>query len=199
MAAALSTSGGGVDLIIGLTGYANSGKDTVGKSIALRYGFKRVAFCDKLKELALKIDPIFENGVHGGFLSGIVAIHGWEAAKEMFPEIRVYLQVLGTDACRAVLGEDVWVRAAHDTMLAAENANVKNFVFTDVRFQNEANYVKSWGGLIVKVERPGVVPSNGHRSDTEIDTLGCDYLFKNDGTVDDVGKKVTEMMNVLEG
>ena len=38
-------------MIIGLSGYARSGKDTVAETLVNEYGFKRVAFADKIKDL----------------------------------------------------------------------------------------------------------------------------------------------------
>ena len=49
-------------MIIGLTGYARSGKDTVAKILVDNYGYKRIAFADKIRELLVEINPILENG-----------------------------------------------------------------------------------------------------------------------------------------
>ena len=40
-------------MIIGLTGYAQAGKDSVANSLVQNYGYTRVAFADKIKELLL--------------------------------------------------------------------------------------------------------------------------------------------------
>ena len=39
-------------MIIGLTGYKGSGKDTAASHLVEKYGFTRVAFADKLKKSA---------------------------------------------------------------------------------------------------------------------------------------------------
>ena len=39
----------GGEMIIGLSGYARSGKDTVAELLVLNYGFKRVAFADGIR------------------------------------------------------------------------------------------------------------------------------------------------------
>ena len=41
---------GVVEVIIGLSGYAQSGKDTVANILVQHYGYKRVAFADKIRE-----------------------------------------------------------------------------------------------------------------------------------------------------
>lgn len=44
--------------LIGLTGLARSGKDTVGAMLVERYGYTRVAFADGIRDAALALDPI---------------------------------------------------------------------------------------------------------------------------------------------
>ena len=65
-------------MIIGLTGYARSGKDTVASILVEDYGFTRVAFADPIRDLLLKINPILENGYR---LGEHVKEFGWELAK----------------------------------------------------------------------------------------------------------------------
>ena len=43
--------------LVGLSGYAQVGKDTVGKILVEKYGFERVSFADKLREVLYALDP----------------------------------------------------------------------------------------------------------------------------------------------
>lgn len=100
---------------IGLTGRATSGKDSVGQILVSEYQYTRVAFADALKSMALALDPIVdrlgqETLLHPVRLHALVRADGWEAAK-MNPEVRRFLQALGTEAVRDHLGEDAWIRA----------------------------------------------------------------------------------------
>jgi dephospho-CoA kinase len=45
-------------LIIGLSGYAQSGKDTVAELLCLNYGFKRIAFADAIREGVVRLNPM---------------------------------------------------------------------------------------------------------------------------------------------
>ena len=45
-------------MILGLAGYATSGKDTVGRYLVEEHGFTRLAFADTLKRFALAVNPI---------------------------------------------------------------------------------------------------------------------------------------------
>ena len=57
-------------------------------------------------------------------------------------------------------------------------------MFTDVRFHNEAEYVRNLKGKIVKVKPPKtfrIGKHHMHESETELDDILPDYLLTNDG------------------
>lgn len=78
--------------LIGLAGYAGSGKDTAA-DVLVGLGWERRAFAGALKDLALRI--------------------GWDGVKDEHG--RRLLQELGV-GCREVLGADVWVNALMATL-----------------------------------------------------------------------------------
>ena len=65
-------------MIIGLSGYARSGKDTVANLLVLNYSIKRLAFADAIKDAVLLLNPILDNGRR---VSDVVNDYGWEVAK----------------------------------------------------------------------------------------------------------------------
>jgi len=160
-------------MIIGLSGYARSGKDTVAKLLIKDYGFERVAFADPIRKILYDMNPI----VDGERLADIVDNYGWDITKSK-AEVRRFLQVLGYSA-RMTIHSDVWVMAAFGKMRAD-----KNYVIADVRFLNEAAYIKKHGGEIWRVERPGVTPVNDHISEWEMDNYQCDHGILNDGSLE---------------
>ena len=83
------------------------------------------------------------------------------------------LQKLGTDAIRDGLHPDAWVNA-----LMAEY-RWQNWVITDCRFPNEAKAVKDNGGVVIRIERPGVGPVNSHPSETALDNWDFDHKIMN--------------------
>lgn len=138
--------------IIGLTGYAKHGKDTVGAVAVEEFGFTRFAFADLLKSMALTLDPIVyidheaEKVIQWrseyARLKPLVEHVGWDVAKEA-KEVRRFLQVLGTEAVRDHLGQDTWVTATFGSFFGAHRV-----VITDARFPNEFAAVKRHGVLI---------------------------------------------------
>lgn len=175
--------------LIGLAGAARSGKDTVGRFLVEDHGFTRVSFADELRAVALACDPILclnagRVGRSDFFvrLSEVVERDGWESAKDhptWGPEVRRFLQKLGTEGARDNLGENTWVDAAFQDLDPQGS-----YVFTDVRFPNEACEIWARGGEVWKIDRPGVGPVNGHASESALDGFNFDRYIWNGGTVD---------------
>ena len=176
-------------MIIGLSGYARSGKDEA--AIALKeLGFYRVAFADKLREVLYALDPIVNPTPEKYFvstkepirLSGVIDDYGWGGYKETrySDEIRRLLQRLGTEAGRQTLWDSIWVDAAFNG--APPDANI---VVTDCRFPNEAEAIVERGGEVWRITKPGVGPANSHASETGLDDWNFDVKVNNEGTLEE--------------
>lgn len=128
-----------MSIVIGVTGYAQHGKDTVAAQLCERYGYTRMAFADTLKSMAISLDPIVAKRPYSldetMRLSEVVEHLGWEDAKK-YPEVRRFLQVLGTEGVRDHIGEDSWVTALYSRWQACGQPDL---VIPDVRFSNEAD------------------------------------------------------------
>jgi len=167
-------------MIIGLSGYAQSGKDTVAKYLVENHGFTRVAFADPIRTLLYTLNPLISGNSR---LSDLVDEYGWEVSKQT-PEVRRLLQELGVGA-RKVFGEGFWVHQAMKTMLDEPRLDLK-YVITDVRFFNEADMVRANGGQIWRVERTGVEAVNSHVSEHDIDNWDFDAYLHNNSTLEDL-------------
>jgi hypothetical protein len=161
-------------LIIGLAGYAQSGKDTVAKVLIEKHGFTKIAFAEMIRVALYRLNPLIKDGVR---LADYVDQLGWDGAKQE-PEVRRLLQVFGTEVGRSLLGDNVWV----DLALAGIKPGV-NYVFTDVRFESEALAIKNLGGQVWRVSREGVYSVNGHSSESALEGFDFDARVSNDGTI----------------
>ena len=161
-------------MIIAFTGYAQSGKDTAAKAL-IEDGWHRRAFADPIKDKARR-----ENV----FVNAMVSEWGWDITKTLFPTVRKTMQTVGVR--ERDKDPDYWVRIAMADL-------PDRVVITDCRFLNEVEAVKAAGGIVVRVERPGVGPVNDHISDTGIDALPVDYVIYNDGTVADLHDRVRKV------
>ena len=172
-------------MIIGLSGYARSGKDTVA---GLLPDYKRRAFADVLRDALYRLNPY----LRGNFtVADLVDEYGWEVAKSD-NEVRRLLQVLGTEVGRKMIDNDVWVQIATRDILKEDD-----IVFTDVRFPNEAEAIKALGGTVWRIERPGIQAINGHASETAMDDWPFDATITNDGTLEDLQAQVETALHIF--
>jgi hypothetical protein len=168
-------------MIIGLSGYARSGKDTVAELLCLNYGYKRISFADPMRQAILTLNPKIDSITH---VSHLVEDYGWDFAKQN-PEVRRLLQVFGTEIGRKMFGENVWVDMAFKQI--EPDAKV---VIADVRFPNEGDAIKSRGGKVIRVNRHNHSAVNSHKSEIAMDNYMFDHVIYNDGTLDDLAENV---------
>lgn len=191
--------------LIGICGFAGSGKDQVGLSLA-SLGCRRFAFATALKEIAYAINPFIGEYAndHGkiivhGYLQYVVDELGWDEAKK-HPEVRRFMQRLGTEGMREQVSKDFWIDrldAARIEYLSVAPNEVH--YITDVRFPNEAHYIKQDGGVIWRVVRPGYESKvdKSHASESEASQIGHDYLIINDGSLESLAWKVSDAFKLF--
>lgn len=180
-------------MLIGLSGYARSGKDTVADYLVSNYGFTRMAFADPMKEALRRLDPLVTfGGMTGISLSWAVEKSGWEVVKDESPEVRGLLQRMGTEVGRNMFGEDFWVDYA-----IGQSWKNDNVVFSDVRFRNEAAAVQKNWGLNWRINRPGTLAANAHISETEMDGYKeFDTVLNNNGSLKELYAQIDAIMEV---
>lgn len=181
-------------MIIGLSGYAQTGKDTVAEHLISKYNYKRVAFADPIREALYRLDPILTDfpGLSGVSLAWIVDKGGWESLKQNSQEARRLLQRFGTEVGRDMFGPDFWVNQGM--------SNVSKFdkkVFTDVRFPNEYRAIKAREGIILRIIKPGTGAVNPHASETALDNFSFDATIINDGSKQDLYNKIDKVIKEL--
>lgn len=178
-------------MIIGLSGYAQSGKDEIAKILVEDYGFTRIAFADKIRELLYEMNPVVDTHYH---LRPLVDAYGWDEVKRR-PQVREMLQNVGVGA-RKIFGERFWVHEAMKAMLDDPRPDL-NYVITDVRFLNEADMIRANKGQIWRVKRPEVNAVNNHVSEHDLDGYKVDMILKNEGTLDDLRELVRRRMALV--
>lgn len=126
---------------------------------------------------------------------------------------RKILQIIGTDLFRNQLHPQIWVNALmadykeidRRSWQDPDDSNIKypNWIITDTRFVNEADAIKSKGGINIRVNRPckecGTCVTHKmscsyntvqHESETALDNYNFDYIITNDGTIEELIEKV---------
>lgn len=175
--------------IIGLSGFARTGKDEVAKILVEGHGYTRVAFADKLREMLYALNPLVDIGYRETWhVQDVIDKYGWDGYKETMygSEIRRLLQRLGTEAGRQTLWDSIWIDAA----LTGFDDDAR-IVVADARFYNEFDAIRERGGSIWRIERPGVGPLNEHASENEAtDYPNFALTIHNDGSLAELRAKV---------
>ncbi len=172
-----------------ISGKARHGKDTIAldiKNIYEQKGLKviNLAYGSYIKEYAKRIS-------------------NWDGNEETKP--RKLLQELGTDIIRKKIDNDLFVRRI------CEDIRVYSYYFdiitiSDARFPNEMEWPKkNFDNVInIRVIRDGydsVLSQNeqNHLTELALDEYNnYDYVIHNDGTLDDLNKKVLEVVRMVE-
>lgn len=118
--------------------------------------------------------------------------------KEKDKESRRLLQIVGTEEGRNIYGDDIWINTLETWLNIYKSRGVKRFIISDVRFQNEVDWIKKMGGHIIKVnasdrhENKVCQESNNntyakneissHVSELEIDTIN-NFDFEVDNSI----------------
>jgi hypothetical protein len=142
--------------IIGLTGFARVGKDTFQirsksllRSISDNFVCHRYAFADSLKK---ECDD---------FLIKNIGISSFTESTSEKNVIRPFLVTYGTHL-RRKMDPECWIKKVRPLVSSINSCPGKSdFIFvTDVRFRNEAEWIKSTGGEIINISREGYGPAN---------------------------------------
>lgn len=179
--------------LIGITGFATSGKDTFFKYASSilskdKLNSRRVAFADALKS---ELDPLLMKNLN---------ISSFTSDKEEKELIRPLLVTYGT-YLRRKLDPDCWIKSIKsDVSSYLSNGDV--VFITDIRFKNEAYWVKSEGGCLINIERSGIGPANKDEEGQQplIDPY-VDYYVQwetfGESHLDDCNSKVLEVLNKI--
>jgi hypothetical protein len=191
-------------MIVGIGYKKRRGKDTAADALVRDLNFVKHGFSYALKELAIRANPVvvteprYENVRHGhNTLAYLVERTGWEYAKDHYPEVREFLQKLGTGA-RDVFGADFWVDEWSRYVQDLQAGTGADVVVPDVRYVNEAERLRAMGAFLIRINRPGMgARIDDHESETQLDGWdGWDVEIKNDGGVVDLEWWVVELVKV---
>ena len=208
-------------MIVGLLGFIGSGKGTAG-DILKDMGFTPVSFAKGVKDVAAEMFGWPRHLLEGDTQQS----RDWreqpdqfwskEFGKDFTP--RLALQLMGTEVGRDVFHKDFWVIKLKNYMQSNPN---QSYVITDVRFQNEIQFVHSMNGILVEVQR-GVTPhwyeiaSKANRGDYKAEEFmlkqsgihesewrwiggSIDHTIQNDGSLEDLKNNLMKCLTTSYG
>lgn len=176
-------------MLIGL-GYRNNvGKSSIAKLLNQEFEFQHISFADSLKKAVGEIFGLNERQMYGDLKE--TDDDYWKLTP------RYIMQRVGTECFRKEFSQDIWIKSLERKRLSFLERGIKRIVVDDVRFVNEAEYIKSVGGILIRVDRSVSDVETGHVSEHELKLYNkWDYVAKNDGEL--IGC-FHGIMNYLEG
>ena len=161
--------------LIGVTGNANVGKDTLADYIIKQNNtFIKHAFAKPIKDIMINELGFTEQQCYNQTLKHI---------KNDFWDItpRDAMLLIGTQLFRKQWRFDFWVKLTEHKILKQLNQNI---IICDVRFDNEAEMIKKYGGKIILVTRRNNPIKVQHVSEAGIKKENIDYIIENNGTIE---------------
>lgn len=139
-------------MIIGLIGFAGSGKGTIADILVSKKGFTKLAFADAVKDATAAIfgwpRSLLEGDTDESREWREQKDEWWSEKTGLYITPRNMLQLMGTEVGRGMIHPDLWIYALEKRINMYQNV-----VIADVRFPNEMRFIQEKGGFIVRVKR----------------------------------------------
>lgn len=167
--------------VIGIAGHAQVGKDTAADYIKGKIPeYQKCSFADPIKAM-LKVGL----GLSDAQLYGSEK----EAVDERYGcSTRHLMQTLGTEWGRSMIDHNIWVQA----MIAHLERTGTETIIPDVRFESEAEMIRSQGILIHVRGIPKI--GSDHASEQGVLIEHGDIVIKNDASIDEYYLKLEKLV-----
>lgn len=169
--------------IIGLAGKKRCGKDTVARYLVNYKGFLQDSFAAPIRDFV-------------GRLCGYTPDQLERLKEERHPMFgvspREMMQTLGTEWGRDRISQTIWL----DSLVYRVGASIHSrIVISDVRFENEAEAIRSMGGTIIHLGRNTTEVVDTHASEAGIYAREEDFYIPNNSSFQDLYNAVEEVLN----
>lgn len=157
--------------VIGITGYARSGKDTLANILVSDHDFVKLSLAEPLKQVCKIIFSFTIEQLYGNLKDTVDPRWGFSP--------RYAMQHLGTELVKNFFGEDIWVKNLKDRINTFIELGYTKFVISDVRFADEIRILqKSFDIEIWKIVRFKKDEENLHISE-QVEKLYFDKVINN--------------------
>ncbi|WP_315729776.1 hypothetical protein [Bradyrhizobium sp. SZCCHNRI2010] len=182
--------------MVGLAGFAQSGKTTAALYLEKKYAIRRKHIAEPLRAMLAVL--LKANGYSADLITRYLEGDLKESVVPCLGVTSRYAQItLGTEWGRRLISESLW----SDTW-AASIEDGESVMNDSVRFPNEADAIRELGGCVIMIERPGTKPAKfswgrvgeflydkfgimwGVHPSERIDLINPDYIIHNDASLE---------------
>lgn len=182
--------------VIGLSGFAQSGKTTAALYLEQKYGIERKHIAEPLRAMLAVL--LKANGLSSEMITRYLT---GDLKEQVIPELGVTSRqaqiTLGTEWGREKISQDLWANTWGRGVTADDN-----IMNDSVRFVNEETVIKKLGGFTIMIQRPGTRPAAfkwgkigaflydkfgvmlGVHDSERTDRLKPDFIIHNDGSLE---------------
>jgi len=176
--------------VVALCGYSRVGKDIAAARL-LSSGYQLGSTGERVAELLREINPCLTLADHQRVVTvdALFAELGYDGAKSL-PAVRTLMQDTGS----AIKGcqPDFFIRVVLEHHRATHPG--AGLVIVGVRSAAEVTAVRTAGGVVLRIHRPGVGPMGGHQNDRDLDLVLADADIVNDATIEVLHDRVDDAL-----
>lgn len=186
--------------IVALTGPAGSGKDITAAKMMSQIEFRNpeadiriLSFADPIKAaVAIILDCDVSDFEHRPFKE--TNLHD---SHDLLASPRQMMQLLGDEWGRQLIDPQIWIKLALCKLNDFKEADVDFVFITDLRYDNEHEFVLRNGGTVIGINRDAAAPISEHASEAGLSAAPC-YMIDNNGSLDDLCNKALEIVKILQ-
>lgn len=194
--------------VIGLSGFAQSGKTTAALYLEKKYGVRRKHIAEPLRAMLAVL--LQANGMSSDEITRYLEGDLKEQVISCLGVTSRYAQItIGTEWGRELISQDLWANTWARGI--ADDESVMN---DSVRFPNEAQAIRKLGGIVIMIKRPGTKPARfkwgkvgeflhdrfglmwGVHDSERIDRIKPDFIIHNDSSVEQLYADLDEAMSL---
>ena len=180
-------------MIIGILGNKGHGKDTISDHLTSKYNFHKKAFAEPLKEICHILFGFNNEQLYGNLKE--IPDKYWKITP------RNAMQFVGTELFRNKMS-DLIPGISHNFWLECmrrQSGKYDRLVISDVRFQNEVDFIHEMNGIVIKVERGNKETNDVHASESEIlQVTNYDFYIENNSDFQTLYSKVDNLCQQLK-
>jgi hypothetical protein len=192
--------------VVGLSGFAQSGKTTAALHLEQKYAIRRKHIAEPLRAMLAVL--LQANGMSSEMITRYLE---GDLKESVIPELGVtsrYAQItIGTEWGRELINPDLW---SNTWMRGVKDG--ESVMNDSVRFPNEAEAIRKLGGVVIMIKRPGTKPAKfkwgkfgeflfdklglmwGVHDSERIDRIKPDFVIHNDSSLEQLQADIDMVM-----
>jgi hypothetical protein len=174
-------------MIVGISGKKYSGKSTIA-SYLVTQDFREFSFAYPLKNACKELFLLSDSQLN---TEKEILDTRWDMSpRQMFQKVG--------ELFRSIRG-DFFIHHLRTRLAENEQKDIVNIVISDIRYENEAEFIREHDGILIKVIRPDffLYQEDSHDSETNIVKINTDFVVFNNGNFETLYNQIDEIISKI--